>query len=141
MEEKKVDKVDPHWRPVEVVEKALRDSRGLISFAAKKLRMTHSGVYKRIAENPELQQVQKDIREKLLDDVEGALHSKAITKKDMKAIAYYLDAQGKSRGYGKTLNLPPGLEIVFGIKTSDTEDLSERPPTYEVAPEREMIEE
>jgi len=80
------------------IEKALRQSGGFVSLAAKKLGVTHQAVSKRIKKNKKLQKVLEEIQESYLDLAEAELIKK-IKSGDLGALCFYLKCKGKSRGY------------------------------------------
>lgn len=83
---------------IEQIEKALRDSGGFISRAAKMLNLGHSAVSQRVSKSEYLQTVLKEIKEGYLDLAETTLLKK-IKNEDTTSTLFYLKCQGKGRGY------------------------------------------
>lgn len=80
------------------IEQALRDTKGMVSVAAKKLNMARGALYARIQRSQALRDVIADEREAMTDTAELALH-RAIVGGEAWAVCFYLKTQGKSRGY------------------------------------------
>lgn len=85
-------------RSLDEIEQALRDTKGMVSVAAKKLGFQRSALYDRIQKSERLQQAIADEREAMTDTAELALH-RAIVNGEAWAVCFYLKTQGKSRGY------------------------------------------
>lgn len=85
-------------RSLDEIEQALRDTKGMVSVAAKKLGFQRSALYDRIQKSERLQMVIADEREAMTDTAELALH-RAIVGGEAWAVCFYLKTQGKSRGY------------------------------------------
>lgn len=80
------------------VENALRNTKGMVSVAAKTLGITRQALYNRINKSTALQELIADEREAMTDTAELALH-RAIVGGEAWAVCFYLKTQGKSRGY------------------------------------------
>ena len=80
------------------VENALRNTKGMVSVAAKSLGITRQALYNRINKSTALQELIADEREAMTDTAELALH-RAIVGGEAWAVCFYLKTQGKSRGY------------------------------------------
>jgi len=80
------------------IEAALRVTGGFVTYAAKKLGVTHQAVTSRIKASERLQRVQDEIRESYLDLSEHKLITK-IKDEDLGAIIFFLKCRGKGRGY------------------------------------------
>ena len=85
-------------RSLDEIEQALRDTKGMVSVAAKKLGFTRAALYERIQRSDRLKEVVGDEREAMTDTAELALH-RAIVGGEAWAVCFYLKTQGKSRGY------------------------------------------
>ena len=85
-------------RSLDEIEQALRDTKGMVSVAAKKLGFTRAALYERIQRSDRLKEVVGDEREAMTDTAELALH-RAIVNGEAWATCFYLKTQGKSRGY------------------------------------------
>lgn len=77
---------------------AIEEANGNLSLVARRLNVDRSTVYKFIADKTTIQQALKDAREKMIDNVESTLYSKALGG-DTTAMIFFLKTQGKSRGY------------------------------------------
>ena len=80
------------------VEKALLEHAGILSKAAEALGVSRQAVYNFIEKNPELEDVRAEATEMLIDVAEGHMKT-AIAAGDLKTIRWYLERQGKNRGY------------------------------------------
>lgn len=80
------------------VAKALAAHHGILSKAAEALGVTRAGLYKFMERNPDLEEVRKEATETLIDVAEGHLAT-ALQGGDLKSIRWYLERQGKNRGY------------------------------------------
>lgn len=83
---------------VKRIAKVLEDSRGYVKFAAEKLGIAVSTLYKIIENNPELKDVITIARESKLDITEYKLEQH-IHNDNLTAIMFYLRTIGRSRGY------------------------------------------
>lgn len=91
----------PHrHRSIEEYEVALRKAQGFTSVAAQMLGVTVRAVNKRIKGSKTLQRVTEELREFNLDVAESKLLAK-VNSGETKAIFYFLNNQGKKRGYGR----------------------------------------
>lgn len=98
----------------EEIEHALVAGGGYISFAARILGCRTSTLKRYLAQYPELEEIQQDIKVAKLDVTEMQLF-KNIMAGDNTAIIFHLKTQGKARGYIETtssmnLNLNPELD-------------------------------
>lgn len=82
----------------EEVAGALLAAKGLVSFAADKLKLSQTTVRDYINTFPVCQQALKDAREKMGDAAESALFE-ALENKNLGAVNFYLKTVGKDRGY------------------------------------------
>lgn len=80
------------------IQRALEQTGGFQSRAAKKLRITDSALCQRIKKSKLLQTLLYMIKESNLDLAEDELIKK-IKKGNLGAICFYLKCQGKKRGY------------------------------------------
>ena len=78
--------------------KALGETQGLLTMAARKAGVSYTTVKRYAAEFPSVKQAVQDAKESMLDFAEGKLYQK-IKAGDNIAILFYLKTQGKSRGY------------------------------------------
>ena len=82
----------------EQIKDALVKAGGFISIACKSLGCTRKTIYNYMDKFPELKDVVKDIREQYLDIAEAAL-IKNVKDGKSSDIKYFLNTQGKKRGY------------------------------------------
>jgi hypothetical protein len=82
----------------EKVIKAIEDTRGNVSAAAKSLRVSRTTLYKYINERATVKAALDEARETMLDNAESALY-RAVLNGESWAVCFYLKTQGKSRGY------------------------------------------
>ena len=78
--------------------KALGETQGLLTMAARKAGVSYTTVKRYAAEFPSVKEAVQDAKESMLDFAEGKLYSK-IKDGDNIAILFYLKTQGKARGY------------------------------------------
>ena len=78
--------------------KALGETQGLLTMAARKAGVSYTTVKRYAAEFPSVKQAVQDAKESMLDFAEGKLYQK-IKAGDNTAILFYLKTQGKGRGY------------------------------------------
>jgi Bacterial regulatory protein, Fis family len=107
-------------RAVEEYVEALRDARGLISVAARRLGVTRQAVRQRIAKHPSLREVRDEAREAMTDIAESALYEQ-ILRGEAWAVCFYLKTQGKDRGYVErsTSAVAVGGDVRIRIETVD----------------------
>lgn len=77
---------------------ALRESRGLVSVAARRLGINRQQIYRRMGSSDEVREAVDDARDFTTDTAEVALY-KAIAAGEAWAVCFYLKTQGKARGY------------------------------------------
>jgi len=85
-------------------DKALRQSGGLRTVAAKALGCTPSNVVQAVQRHPTLQKTIEEIREQTIDIAEAQLFRK-IQEGNMTAIIFYLKCMAKYRGYNERLEV------------------------------------
>ena len=78
---------------------ALRDSKGMVSVAARRVGCARSTVYEYMERYPEIKAALEDERELMTDLTELSLY-KQIQAGEGWAVQFYLRTQGKGRGYG-----------------------------------------
>jgi hypothetical protein len=84
---------------VEQVADALRESRGLVSIAARRLGTSRANVYKYRDRHPAVRQALDDARDERVDLAESKL-DEAIERGDPWAVSLTLRTIGRGRGYG-----------------------------------------
>lgn len=78
--------------------RALKDSRGLVTVAARKLGISRMQIYRRMESNAEVREAIEEARDFTTDTAEAALF-KAIAAGEAWAVCFYLKCQAKNRGY------------------------------------------
>ncbi len=103
--------------PYEAIVEALKKSNGLITIAAKLLKVNYRTLIKYIHKNKKLQEHLYEIEEGIKDIVQSKLYRK-IDKGDTGAMYFYLKCKAKDRGFIESashLN-PPQVPITFNYK-------------------------
>ena len=83
---------------VENVKAAMIEHSGILLKAAEMLGCSRTAIYNFIEKHPEIEDVRREATERLIDVAEGHLKT-VIMAGDMKSIRWYLERQGKNRGY------------------------------------------
>ena len=83
---------------VEQVIDAIRESKGILTVAARKLACSRSTLQRYVSNYPTVAQAVNDERESLLDLAEGSLFEQ-VRKGNITAIIFTLKTIGKHRGY------------------------------------------
>lgn len=99
---------------------AIRDTKGMLTVAAKRLGCAPDTVYRYVREYPTVAAVVKEQRESVTDMAELALY-KAIQEGEGWAVCFYLKTQGKGRGYieRQEVEHSGAIGIVKGYITRD----------------------
>jgi predicted transcriptional regulator len=93
--------VDPQKMAVldtDTVAAKLREFTGNMAAVGRALGVTRQAVAKYVSERPELQALQRELREAMKDDAEHSLH-KAILAGEGWAVCFFLKTQARERGY------------------------------------------
>lgn len=77
---------------------ALKESRGLVAVAARKLGISRQQIYRRREGSQEVREAIEEARDFTTDTAEAALY-KAIADGQPWAVCFYLKTQGRDRGY------------------------------------------
>lgn len=91
--------------------RALRDTRGLMTLAARQLGCDRSTVENYCARYPAVRAALDAARAQQLDVAEGQLF-KAIDRGEFNAIAFYLRTIGRQRGYGDHVEVDAQIDLV-----------------------------
>lgn len=91
---------------------AIRQARGLLSYAADALGVTRQALYLYVDAHPELHDVINEARERTLDLAENNILTKLDTG-DYNASQFILSRLGRNRGYGEKVEQSGSVEIVF----------------------------
>ena len=78
--------------------KLIDDTSGNLSVVARALNVNRSTVYRFIENHPTCKVALDEAREKMIDNVESKLYSKALDG-DTTSMIFFLKTQGKHRGY------------------------------------------
>jgi len=76
----------------------IEEYNGNLSLVARRLGVSRMTVYRFMENKPSIKLALTDAREKMVDNVESKLYSKALDG-DTTAMIFFLKTQGKSRGY------------------------------------------
>ena len=98
---------------VKKAEIALKDSAGIVDVAAKRLGCSRAYLYNFIKENPHLNELRQQERERFIDMAESKLVKKVQEESDW-AIKYTLQTLGRKRGY--EINESNNINIIQGEK-------------------------
>jgi hypothetical protein len=82
----------------ELVITVLEETRGNLTMAAKRIGCARNTLYSFINSHPTCLQALDAEREKMIDNVESTLYSKALEGEGW-AVCFFLKTQGKRRGY------------------------------------------
>jgi hypothetical protein len=97
------------------IKQALRASGGFLSYAARRLNCHYATVYNYLKRYPELAEELNAIRESHIDLAESSLIAQ-VNEKNTQATIFFLECQGKKRGYVRNpaLNLHAHVESGSG---------------------------
>lgn len=114
-----------HIRPrlsAKLVATTLRETRGMVSVAARRLGVTRQTIYNWISKSAAVKEAMTDAREAMTDTAELKLYE-AIAAGESWAINLYLRTQGRHRGYVETTNVnhSGSLTVEAIAKLSDEE--------------------
>jgi len=111
--------------PTALLEQALRESKGLVSVAARLAGCTPHLIYKRMCREPRLRQVLEEARCELIDQAEQALRD-AVCQGQPWAVTLVLKTLGKDRGYVERQEVintdAPAYIVARVIRVSPEED-------------------
>lgn len=97
---------------------AIKGSGGIMSTIARKLGVTWHTADSWIRESGELMEALKDEKETILDMAESTLLQK-IKEGDEQSAKWYLSKIGKLRGYGDSVAIEGGIQIVYADKDDE----------------------
>ena len=80
------------------IESALRRANGLQAHAAEMLNVSRPAIHDRIKRSPRLQEVMKEIEERLIDQSENVIYHH-MSNKNLTAAIFHLKTKGKNRGW------------------------------------------
>lgn len=104
---------------------ALRDGRGIITYACQKVGVSRQAYYKMKEKDEEFAKQVEDINEENIDFVESKLLT-AINNEDITAIIFYLKTKGKKRGYVERtehdVNANPFQELMESLPIDEDEE-------------------
>ena len=101
---------------------AIRQTKGMLTVAARKLGCDPHTIYRYVREYPTVAAVVKEQRESVTDMAELALY-KAIQEGEGWAVCFYLKTQGKGRGYieRQEIEHSGAIGVVKGYLTRDVD--------------------
>ena len=117
------------------IKEALKASGGFISHAAIKLGTSHQNVSARVRKSPELKKFIDKIKEFNVDTAEVQLIN-LIRKGDFQAIKFYLQCQGKDRGYIQLFRNEVSGQVEHNIKIEKIERVIIDPNPIEEIPHK-----
>jgi transposase-like protein len=97
---------------------AIKDSGGIMSTIARKLGVTWHTADSWFRESGELMEALKDEKETILDMAESTV-LKRIKEGDEQSAKWYLSKIGKLRGYGDSVAIEGGIQIVYADKDDE----------------------
>lgn len=100
---------------------ALKESRGLVAVAARKLGISRQQIYRRMQSNDQVREAVEEARDFTTDTAEAALF-KAIAAGEAWAVCFYLKTQGKDRGYVEKQQLEHTGELPVIVVKREKED-------------------
>lgn len=98
-----------------IIIKAFKGTGGVVSDAARKLKITRKALYVHIAKNPKVKEALEESREEMLDTAEGALFTK-VKENEIRAVTFYLKHQGKDRGYSEHQRIDANITGEIAVK-------------------------
>jgi len=101
---------------------ALRETKGGVYLAARRLSCSPSSIYRYLEKYPDLKELKESFAEVLVDKAEYQLHD-AVEDGDAWAIKYALSTKGKNRGYTERQEITgaDGSDMVIHVKVRDDE--------------------
>jgi hypothetical protein len=124
---------------------ALGQARGIRKEAARLLSIAPATLYQYLGEHPSSREALRQIEELVLDDVEHKLFE-AIDAGDVRAVTFFLQTRGKSRGYTRhteysgqiqhehRLAPPSSSEMLAVLERLHAEQQARLPPVVETVP-------
>lgn len=95
--------------------KALEETLGVVTTAAKKVNIARSTHYTWMESDPEYKKQVEDIQDLTLDFVESQLH-KQIQDGEVASTIFYMKTKGKRRGYIERsewdINIPTAIRVI-----------------------------
>ncbi len=101
--------------------KALGESNGLLSLAAKRAHVGYTTMWRYTKEFPSVKQAVYEAKESMLDYAEGKLYGK-IKDGDNTAIIFFLKTQGKARGYIEKQEIEHNIDYDKGATREPTDE-------------------
>lgn len=91
---------------------AIREARGLMTFAADRLGISRQALHKYVNAHPKMREALAEARMRVLDVAERNLFEK-LDSGDVQVSQYILGRLGKDRGYGEKVEQSGTVEVVF----------------------------
>lgn len=103
---------------------AIRQTKGMLTVAAKRLGCAPDTVYRYVREYPTVAQAVKEQRESVTDMAELALY-KAIQEGEGWAVCFYLKTQGKQRGYIEKQQIEHSFQQISELSDDELRAITE----------------
>lgn len=104
---------------------ALRDGRGIITYACQKIGISRKTYYDWYQSDSEFKRLADEVNDATIDVVESKLLN-AINEGNLTAIIFYLKTKGKKRGYIERtehdVNANPFQELIESLPDEDDEE-------------------
>lgn len=112
---------------------ALRESRGMVAVAARKLGCSRLTLYRYIKRHAAVREAIEDERALMTDTAELSLY-RSITSGEAWAVCFYLKTQGKSRGYVERTETVQTGEMIVRLVYEDRDPRAVIPTVSRPAP-------
>jgi hypothetical protein len=119
----------PSGVPQRLIIKALKESGGILSPAAKAVNLSPSTMSRRVSSSPKLKALVDKLKEQNVDVAESKLLEK-IAEGNMSAVIFYLKTQAKDRGYIERQEQTGKDGKAMQVEMRDV-DMPPRPSSYE----------
>lgn len=112
------------------IESALRRANGLKSHAAEMLNVTRTAIHYRIERSPHLQEVMKEIEERIIDKSENVIY-RHLENRNLTAAIFHLKTKGKARGWveKKETELSGGINLTHDDWVKKMEEIESKKPS------------
>ncbi len=117
---------------------ALKASAGFYGIASQKLGISRQALWRRVRDNPELQECVDDLKELQLDLTESKL-LQAIKGGEGWAICFHLKTKGKSRGYIESQHVHLDGGLTLGVAECKDRAIEARERLAEIRSERQQL--
>ena len=104
---------------------ALRDGRGIVTYACQKTGISRQTYYNWCQSDSEFKQLAEEVNDTTIDLVESKLLN-AINEDNLTAIIFYLKTKGKKRGYVERtehdVNTNPFQDLIESLPDEDDDE-------------------